>query len=151
MKTSFIVFALLITSLIPTYTVYSTENTGKTYAQLQSFLASDQTDKITYTDTFNCVQFTQTLIDDARAQGFVVSAVYLKWVGELDGHDFTAFYTTDQGIVWIDPQDFSQYIQGGKQLCDTSGFCWDGIVSSVSYSYYPVLYDVNGTITYNIP
>jgi hypothetical protein len=124
--------------LIPNRSVNSLDEDGKTYSEVMAFVASDQTNTLPYSDNFDCTQFTQTLIDNARARGFIASAVtiYFDEQGN-DMHDISAFWTTDKGIIWVEPQDDTQYdmtFPGGK-LCSSDGFCWGTPFLFYEYTY----------------
>lgn len=132
-----IIFMCII--FIPQYHVNLISD-GKTYADVLQFLKEDQTNTLIYIDDiFDCTQFTQTLIDNARAQGFIVSAVEIYWNKEGDAHDIAAFMTSDKGIIWIEPQDDTQYdlnFPNGK-LCSitNSNDCWDTPVYAYQYLF----------------
>jgi hypothetical protein len=79
------------------------------FSELEDFLVEDDTDERNYTDDFVCVQFTAMLISNALMAGWNCAVVevlfyyyFLPFVG--GGHAMVAFNTTDQGIVFIEPQ-----------------------------------------------
>lgn len=107
---------------------------GKTYADLERFLASDDTHLNTWTPDFNCVKFTYEMIDHAKSQGWVVIGVLVVFNNVVTGekHEFVDFWTSDRGEVWIEPQENAEYKiitledtnNGPAPLCFKQGGCW---------------------------
>lgn len=133
-----IILISLISMFVFTSPVKSSGEGSKTYAEVMAFVANDQTNTLTYSDNFDCTQFTQTLLDNARSQGFIASAVTIYFDAQgNDEHEIAAFWTSDKGIIWIEPQDDTQYdtsFPGGK-LCSTKGDCWDIPFYGYQYLY----------------
>ncbi len=108
-----------------------------TYADVVSFLARDQTDKLAWGDGFGCIQFSQMLTYHARVQGFTAESVevYLSLddLGNVEGHNFVQFLTVDRGWVWFEPQTDQEYYvrQPGQKFCSIVGDCWLGSILSV--------------------
>jgi len=72
-----------------------------TWLSLLSFLAEDETDRSTYSFSYDCGCFTQDVHNKAELAG-----IRTAWVG-IDfevgmGHALNAFKTTDKGLVFID-------------------------------------------------
>lgn len=85
------------------------------YAQMQSFLAADQTDKRTYdVNNYNCVNFSADVKANAAKQKIRCAVVYVDFPST--SHDFVAFNTTDRGLIYIEPQSDDQVVpQVGKR------------------------------------
>jgi hypothetical protein len=131
-----------------------------TYADVIRFVTLDKTNEHNYIwGIYNCVNFSQDLIKRARNSGFVVIGVGVGFEDTRDqitGHEFVAFYTIDRGIIWIEPQDDSEYVkfynlpqrtwfnyEEGQRLCDTQNFCW---FEKVIYWWYIPEFDINPNI-----
>lgn len=97
---------------------------SKTSADVLDFVLVDQTNTIPYSSSFNCVQFSETLIENAEKEGFKAEPVMVGWWqdGQLILHEFVAFETKD-GTIWIEPQNDNQYIVSEQSLCYTNGEC----------------------------
>ncbi len=100
-------------------------------ADLIRFLAADQTDKMTWgVNGFGCIGFTETLVRNAQAHGFMAAGIVAYWNipghGPF-GHEFAQFMTVDGGVVYIEPESDLEYIRPtlGRPLCWESGGCWD--------------------------
>lgn len=74
-----------------------------TYDQVISFLAEDNTDNLTFSSRFNCVDFSTRLVANAHAKGFVCYGVVLNFLSPCGDHVIVAF-DTDRGIIFVDPQ-----------------------------------------------
>jgi hypothetical protein len=115
----------------------------KSRAQLMQFLAADPTSENAYIlGTYECDGFTRDLIASARAHGFVAHTVYVQWIpmGPYTQHYFVAFETSE-GMVWIEPQDdteYSQYAPNGRlvddHLCHVGGSCLPFTVTFIMYA-----------------
>lgn len=112
---------------------------AKTYADVMAFLAADQTDTLVWTPDFNCVQFTNTLIEHARAHGFLVHESVADWTTpDADGflsHEFIAFELAGGQIVLIEPQSDLEYsLLEIRQAHLCSGEkCWPETAQSIYY------------------
>lgn len=74
-----------------------------TYAEVLEFLAGDHTDLNTHRDAYDCTEFTNELIANARDKGIFACATELSFLDER-GHMLVAFNTIDRGIIYIEPQ-----------------------------------------------
>lgn len=96
----------------------------KTIQDLYAFIESDKTNEIPYSETFDCVQYSETLIENAV--GFDVIPVMVGWYSEsgLVYHEFVAFEIQGE-IIWIEPQNDREYIvaDSGQPLCYKDGEC----------------------------
>ena len=103
-----------------------------TWAQLEQFLRSDQTDRIRYNDsTFVCGDFAETLFNNAEQAGIRAGYVVIDFAPGTPGHACNAFQTTDKGIIYIDDTgtstgtvnaDKTVDIAVGKSYCPVSLF-----------------------------
>jgi len=74
-----------------------------TWEALSTFLATDETDKLTYQeDIFDCSQFAERLHNNAEAQGIRSAFVMVFFDNDIVGHSLNAFLTIDKGLVFID-------------------------------------------------
>lgn len=79
----------------------------KNQAELKAFLTNDTTDSHIYTsELFDCDDYTQTLINNASAEGyllyFYIASYYVD--GERKRHASCLAQTQDEGIFRIEPQ-----------------------------------------------
>jgi len=106
----------------------------KSHQDLTVFLSKDQTNLIPYTAEFDCVQFSETLIENAGSKGFKAAPVMVGWNTDngLALHEFVSFVTSD-GIVWIEPQNDKEYIVSENSLCYADGEC---VTKELLFVYY---------------
>jgi hypothetical protein len=83
----------------------NTEN--QTFAEVMSFIRSDNTDKIRYEEGFNCWDYTFRVLLNARWKGIASVPIAIQYE-EPPGHMVIAFPTTDRGDVFIEPQNDQQ-------------------------------------------
>lgn len=85
----------------------NTENTESltnvNYSILISFLENDTTDEITYSSSFNCVDFSLTLLHKASLQN-ISSGIAILDYHTWSGHCISCFNTLDMGVIFIEPQ-----------------------------------------------
>ena len=80
--------------------------TNPTWSELESFLASDNTDKLKYNiDTFVCGDFAEMLHNNAEMAGIRAAYVSVQlgpseYYPTSGGHALNAFQTTDKGLVY---------------------------------------------------
>lgn len=67
------------------------------------FLENDKTDEHEYSTSFLCVDFSLTLLHNASLQN-ISSGIALLDYHTAWGHCIVCFNTTDEGIVFIEPQ-----------------------------------------------
>jgi hypothetical protein len=117
-----------------------------TITDVYSFLNEDDTDNMVYSENFNCVSFSETLIERAREKGFVAVYVSVWWPEFWIGHTFVAFHSEDEGIIWIEPQNDREYVvvdfskpvpYDGDILCYVDGECYKGQMSIPEYTIDP--------------
>ena len=94
---------------------------------LQEFVQFDKTNELSYTETFQCVEFTAEFVNNAQIAGFDAYPVTVGfWSSDvLLFHEFAA--VDYEGVTyWIEPQsdDFFVIAKAGESLCFTSGQCF---------------------------
>ena len=124
--------------------------TNPSYNQMVNFIRTDRTDSHPYSDTFTCVQFSNTLIDHAhlcgyRAWGVMIypTATESYSVGTnlsniTPSHMIVCFNTSDQGLYFVESQsddifpkqEFERLQSSGRYpLCD------------MDFDHYTINYD----------
>ena len=109
---------------IPTFTPGPTTFRPITWMQLVDFLNADHTNWNTYDPVhYNCVDFSVDLVANALKQDIQAWVVAVTFTGNNPDHALVGFKTTDQGIVYIEPQTDNPYwgLAVGKPLCDSWG------------------------------
>lgn len=93
---------------------------------LITFLKNDKTNEIPYSDSFFCVQFSITLIQNLRKNGWKAGVVWAEMSG-VD-HAFVAVQT-NSGVIFVEPQKdtFYKNVQVGGKLCASWG-CMNGTI-----------------------
>ena len=89
----------------------------ETMTELRTFLENDYTDRIPWTTGFDCEEFTDTLIENARLQGYRLRSIIVDdpnslwpnnnfyWVGEGSHAVCIAFVAADGCEYYIEPQN----------------------------------------------
>lgn len=72
------------------------------YAEMNVFIKSDETNNNEYTDAYKCGSFSYDVIMHAKAQG--IQAGYVTIWGKPDNHAIVVFKTSDNGIWFMEPQ-----------------------------------------------
>lgn len=87
-----------------TFSPPANQNTvNPTWAQLVSFLASDNTDKRPYVyPSYECGNFAYDVMVDAADAGIRAAWVRLRFSDKTVGHVCNAFMTTDKGLIFVD-------------------------------------------------
>ena len=76
-----------------------------TYKEMMDFLYADLTDRKTYViDVYDCKHFSRDVNNAAQEKGLRCAIVLIRFP-DAPGHMLVAFQTTDQGIVFIEPQN----------------------------------------------
>jgi len=87
----------------PIELVQNPEAEDVAWAELEHFLAMDDTDKIPYNEsTFVCTDFAETLHNNAENAGIRTGYVVLDLTQSEYGHAINVFNTTDEGLVFVD-------------------------------------------------
>lgn len=73
-----------------------------TYGEAIKFIKEDKTDRIEYNQTFVCTDYSAMFKTNAFNAGFRCFYVTIDF--ENYGHAIVAFNTTDQGMIYIEPQ-----------------------------------------------
>ena len=94
--------------------------TNLSWAELKSFLLSDDTDRLTYDfATFVCADFAERVHNNAEEAGIKAALVTIR-LGSCSyypmggGHALNAFETTDRGLVFIDCTSSNQGVNADK-------------------------------------
>ena len=100
-----------------------------TYAEMQSFIAADNTDLRKYNaDTYNCQNYSADVITNAAKQKIRCAFVSIDYTNS--GHAIVAFNTTDRGLVYIEPQSDKEV------KLSVGGHYYQEIITKPGY-YYP--------------
>jgi hypothetical protein len=109
---------------------------SKSNQDLISFVLADQTNTMEYSESFDCVQFSEEFIKNAKLQRFDAIPVMVGWKvdGALALHEFVAVQTAD-GVAWVEPQNdrFYDVSKSGGPLCYTDGEC---VTDKLSFMFY---------------
>ena len=108
-----------------------------TYQEALNFVKADQTDKILYdVNTFNCIDFSAAFKRNAFDAGYRVFFVYIDF--KTISHSIVAFNTTNEGIVFIEPQyDKVLKVEVGENYSLLNGFSYDPNLVVVRYVLVP--------------
>jgi hypothetical protein len=85
--------------------IYDTKESklrNPTWTELKTFLENDNTNKLIYSDSFDCSGFSTELFKRARDYGFRVAIVEIEFEKNETGHALNAFQTTDKGLIYVD-------------------------------------------------
>jgi len=108
------------------------------YKIVKQFMMKDDTDKLTWSDDFDCSEFSRRFIANFRKQG------YFACVTELDfndsAHDIVAINTSDKGIIFVEPQSdeiiTQEELQVGVNYCDLVNWYCDWRITKISNCFY---------------
>lgn len=73
-----------------------------TWNELKTFLQSDNTNKFTYNDSFDCSGFSLEIFKRARDIGFRAGIVEIISENSTNAHMLNIFETSDRGIIYVD-------------------------------------------------
>ena len=73
-----------------------------TYAEAIAFVNLDVTDENQYTTDYVCYDFTADFNENATRSGYMCGFVYIEFVNSA--HAISCFNTTDQGLIYVEPQ-----------------------------------------------
>ncbi len=122
--------------------------TPVSYDRLIQFIGQDDTADTTYSlPDYTCGDFAAHLFNDSQAAGIKSGIVSVGFQGNVTGHAFNVFPTTDKGLVYIDCTGINQslkqmgylpsrnivYLQVGKVLGEIPDNQTGG---NLDYSYY---------------
>jgi hypothetical protein len=104
-----------------------------TYQEVLDFVEADQTDKILYDlKSFNCFDFSAAVKKNAFDLGYRAFFVYIEF--KVTSHSVVAFNTTDEGIVFVEPQhDKVLSLEVGENYTSLNGFLYDPDLVIVRY------------------
>lgn len=109
-----------------------------TYNEVAQFMANDNTDKLQYdAQNFNCLHFSQTFISNARQLSMRCALIIINFEESNVSHAIVGFDTTDQGIVYIEPQ-FDEWVEN---LEPGNDYWTDCVVSNGIYYHAEEPYD----------
>jgi hypothetical protein len=75
-----------------------------TYREMLNFIALDQTDKNTFIEeNYTCLNFAVDVKNNAFLKGYKCGLVYIVFTSSA--HTIVCFNTTDQGLIYIEPQN----------------------------------------------
>lgn len=108
------------------------------YRTVKQFIRSDDTDKLEWSNNFDCSEFSRRFIANFRKQG------YFACVTELDfddsAHDIVAINTSDRGIIFVEPQSDTiitqEELQVGVNYCDLVNWYCDWRIKKISNCFY---------------
>lgn len=100
------------------------------WADLENLILDDHTNWHSWTEEYNCVNFSMDLVKNVRLKNNEAWIVAVTFLDQPEGHAFVAFPTTDRGIIWIEPQSDEAYMVSneGELLCLANNplDCWEG-------------------------
>jgi len=103
-----------------------------TYTEVASFIANDKTDEISYDiENFDCQHFSKTVNDNAENRGIRCAIVIIYFEETNTGHMIIGFNTTDQGMVYVEPQS-DEWVE---DLTPGNEYWTDCIVPKGGYTY----------------
>jgi hypothetical protein len=81
-----------------------------TYQEFMDFMFSDKTNENKWVkDVYMCVQFAMDIVNNAHALGYNAEIVSVTFADGGPGHEIVRMPTSDQGMVYFEPQDDEQY------------------------------------------
>lgn len=93
---------------------------------IHTFVLEDKTNELPYSSEFDCKDFTETFINNARAIGIDAFSVGVGWrvEGKILFHQFVGIQSHGE-IIWLEPQtdQFYAVTEAGKPLCVIGGEC----------------------------
>ena len=118
-------------------TGYSYVVKDPTYKEMKSFLSADIIDSFTYTtDEYVCHDFAAQVSSNAREKKIRCGYVLIDFLdADVVGHALIAFYTTDRGLIYVEPQtDEEVRLAVGKHY-------WSTVISKTGVGYLAPKYD----------
>jgi hypothetical protein len=79
-----------------------------TYAELLAFISSDTTDRNSFSNSFDCTEFSNTFIKSFATKGYFACTTELNFAtsdGIFSGHILVAVQTSDNGLIYVEPQN----------------------------------------------
>jgi len=73
-----------------------------TFQEVLNFIGIDKTDRNKYSENYTCINFAADVKNNAFKAGYRCGLVYIRFPEAA--HTIVAFNTTDEGIVFIEPQ-----------------------------------------------
>jgi hypothetical protein len=76
-----------------------------TFEQVQRFVEEDTTDKHVYSlDSYVCADYARDFHENAEKAGLSCRFIEINFEGRQTGHAIDCFYTTDQGVIYVEPE-----------------------------------------------
>ena len=97
------IFIMAGVILLTPYIVISVGNyQDPTFAEMATFVFTDNVNFNRYTDDYVCAHFSRDLISNARAKGYRAGYVIIESTGA--DHAIVAFDTSNLGLYFVEPQ-----------------------------------------------
>lgn len=121
------------------------------YNQMITFIHTDRTDTHQYSDTFTCVQFSNTLIDHAHQCGYQAYGVSIyptpietynlgiNLSNIPPSHMIVCFNTSDKGLYFVEPQSDDLFSKQSFEQLQSSGR-YPGC--DMDFDHYTINYDI---------
>ena len=114
-----------------------------TYEEAHNFVLEDKTDENTYDyKNYNCDHFSRDFNNNADRRGIRCAFVVLEMEGNYPSHAIVAFKTTDEGMVYFEPQTDE------RVLPKIGSDYWKECIISEDTSSYPTGYILKEVILY---
>ena len=92
-----------------------------TFQEALNFIRMDKTDRNKYSENYTCINFAADVKNNAFKAGYKCGLVYIRF--PETAHTIVAFNTTDEGIVFIEPQfDDIVILEIGKSYSKLNGY-----------------------------
>jgi len=92
-----------------------------TFQEVLNFIRIDKTDRNKYSENYTCINFAADVKNNAFKAGYRCGLVYIRF--PETAHTIVAFNTTDEGIVFIEPQfDDIVILEIGKSYSKLNGY-----------------------------
>jgi len=101
MKTEFLVCGSGLAAVFLMAVVWNAIATNTSIEKVNVFLETDGTDGLRYSESFNCVNFSRTMVRNALDSGIIACVVKVSFPDAA--HDLVAF-DTENGTVYVEPQ-----------------------------------------------
>jgi len=77
---------------------------GQTFENVSSFIADDITDKDSYEEGMNCVDYALVVARNAQWHGLDPMVIRVDYKNDPISHTMLMFNTNDQGYIFVEPQ-----------------------------------------------
>ena len=93
--------------------------------EIKAFLRDDKTKYNDWTNEYSCIEFSYEMITNAKAEGIYACSVIITYANTA--HMIVAFNTTDNGIVYVEPQ-YGTIVELGNEY-------WGNKIAKISSCY----------------